>query len=94
VVIKALACGYPVVATRVGGTPKLINAANGILVPPHDAESLRQALDTALSRTWDTARISAAYRRNWDVVADETYEVCRRALDSAVGVNDEHAAAS
>jgi glycosyltransferase involved in cell wall biosynthesis len=43
--IEALAAGKPVVATRVGGTPDLLNeGAFGRLVPPADPEALADAV--------------------------------------------------
>jgi glycosyltransferase involved in cell wall biosynthesis len=80
VLVEALACGRPIVATNVGGIPELVNPQSGILVPPHDPAGLRQALEEALGKQWDTAAIAVASRRGWDEVADKTYEVCRRAL--------------
>ena len=50
VILEALACGLPVVATRVGGIPEIVNDSNGIIVPPDDA----QALATAMERCCDT----------------------------------------
>jgi len=78
VVLEALASGRPVVATRVGGIPELVNPACGLLVPPRDAVSLRTALDRALSTRWDTELIVRNSTRDWGQVADETLAVCRR----------------
>ena len=41
VIIEALACGLPVIASRVGGVPEIItNEANGYLVEAKDTESI------------------------------------------------------
>ena len=63
VVLEALACGTPVVATRVWGTPELISTdAVGRLVEaadPADPEELAEALSWVLERDWDRAAIGA-----------------------------------
>jgi glycosyltransferase involved in cell wall biosynthesis len=71
VVLEALACGRPVVATSVGGIPEIMNDTCGCLVPPQNAEALAQGLNSVLERTWDPARISAVHSRSWNTVADE-----------------------
>lgn len=76
VVVEALACGRPVVATDVGGTREIVTADNGILINPKDANALGDALLSALDRTWDHDAIAAAMKRSWDDVARETLEVC------------------
>lgn len=44
-VIEAMACGTPIVATAVGGTPELIaDGISGILVQPSDPEALARAV--------------------------------------------------
>lgn len=43
-ILEAMAAGLPVVATRVGGTPEIVDAATGRLVPSRDPETLGQAL--------------------------------------------------
>ena len=80
VVIEALSCGRPVVATNAGGIPELVNEANAILVPPRDPATLSRALKAALERTWDEAAIAWHSVRSWDDVAAETLEVCRAAV--------------
>jgi len=76
VVVEAIACGCPVVATNVGGTPELVDAECGILVPAQDPPALLQALRTGLGRVWDRRGIASRKARTWDHVARETFEVC------------------
>ncbi|TBR36177.1 MULTISPECIES: glycosyltransferase [Dyella] len=67
VVLEAMACGVPVVATRVGGIPEVVPAYAGILVPPHDPERLAAALLDALDAPWQGQAIAAHARGYcWD----------------------------
>jgi glycosyltransferase involved in cell wall biosynthesis len=76
VVVEALNCGCPVVATDVGGIPDLVPDECGILVPPRDADRLTLALEIALERKWDQDRIASSARRSWEDVAREIYQLC------------------
>ncbi len=78
VVIEALSCGLPVVATEVGGTPELVNESCGILVSPQSPGALGEAISRALNTEWDTHTISTAMSRSWETVAQETLDICRR----------------
>jgi glycosyltransferase involved in cell wall biosynthesis len=49
VIIEAMACKKPVVASCVGGIPEIIeNGENGIMVDPHDPSDLARAIETLL----------------------------------------------
>jgi glycosyltransferase involved in cell wall biosynthesis len=57
VVLEALACRTPVVASDTGGVPEVIAAGSGILFRSGDAGALAGALREALSRSWNRERI-------------------------------------
>lgn len=57
VLCEALACGKPVVATNVAGTPEIVNNDVGFLVKPKDAEDLAEKIEFALSKKWDKKKI-------------------------------------
>ncbi|MDR0604136.1 MAG: glycosyltransferase [Bacteroidales bacterium] len=48
VLIESFACGKPVVATRTGGIPDVVNENNGLLVAPNDEDGLLTAISYML----------------------------------------------
>ena len=76
VITESLACGTPVVGTRVGGIPEILGSEDfGVLVD-QTVESVANGLDFALSKKWDRATISQRTRaRTWAHVALEVQEV-------------------
>jgi len=64
VVAEALVTGLPVVATRVGGIPELVDERSGRLVPPDDPLALADALDSTLEGIdfFDSETIAASAR--------------------------------
>ena len=79
VVLEALACGTPVVASAVGGIPQMLcPGKHGLLVPPRDQQALTAALLHAIGTPWDRAAIARhGGARPWSVVAREVADVIR-----------------
>lgn len=80
VLVEALACGRPVVATPVGGIVEIADAENSLLVPTRDVEALAEAISSALQRPWDESALSRRFMRSWADVGRETCEACAAAL--------------
>lgn len=78
--LESMAAGLPVVATRVGGNPEIVeDGLNGLLVPPGDAE----ALAAAISRLLDNRMLARTFgeagrQRVWS----------RYSLDQAVATTE------
>lgn len=90
VILEAMAAGRPVLATRVGGTPELVeDGATGILFDPGDAAALTEALrklaaDPALRmRMGEAARTRIADHYSPAVLARDTLAVYRACLEPA-----------
>jgi len=71
VALEAMACGLPVVASRVGGVPEVVrDGVNGFLVPPSDPGALADALRRALATKWDREAIRASVSQfDWSISA-------------------------
>lgn len=75
VLLEALACGTPVVASRVDGIPEVITEDVGTLVPPADPQALSAAVLSILDqpRRWAemsrNARERAVRHYDWDHLA-------------------------
>jgi glycosyltransferase involved in cell wall biosynthesis len=79
VILEALVCGCPVVATPVGGIPEIVRPGCGALVVNEGAAALADALAEATARTWDRAAIAKSYRRTWRDAASDLLDACRAA---------------
>jgi glycosyltransferase involved in cell wall biosynthesis len=80
--LEALACGTPVIATRVGGIPDVIkDGVNGLLIPPNEPLALASALGTLLKNT----KLRESYGRNGRVIAEECFS-WNRILDKLVRI--------
>jgi glycosyltransferase involved in cell wall biosynthesis len=71
VILEAMACGRPVVATKVGDVERMVPTFAGILFDdPEDDVALAECMLAALMRNWDAQRIrDHVSTRSWDNVA-------------------------
>ncbi len=67
VFLEAMACGLPVVTTRVGGNAEVVSSPSlGIVVTYGDKIALRDAIADSLRRSWDNQQIiSYAKDNSW-----------------------------
>ena len=61
--MEAMAHSVPVVATRVGGVPELLDGGAGLLVPPEDPAALAEALELLLVSPSARVAVGEAGRR-------------------------------
>ena len=82
VLMEALACGLPAVATRVGQIPQLLaNDRLGILLPERSAAAGAQGIIEALDREWDRRLIRGVMEGHaWQRVSASIDAVFDRAL--------------
>ncbi len=96
VLLEALACGRPVVTTRVGGNPEIITHDSlGVLVPPGDDRALAQEILGALSRPWNIeALVAHARAHSWETTARHVLEEFQRLVPERSSETDAVATAS
>lgn len=74
VVLEAMACGLPVVATDVGGVRSMIRKDCGKIVVNPTAENLAAEITSALNFDWDRQKIAeCGGSRSWSDVAEEIF---------------------
>ncbi len=76
---ESLACGTPVVTTRVGGNEDVVgNEHHGLVVPFGDRDALKNAILSSLEHRWDRTAIARwGMRRSWQDVGREVAGVFR-----------------
>ena len=78
---EAMACETPVVVTRAGALPEVVDDSCGLLVEPGDSEALRDAIMTMLKDKKTRSRMGSSGRKraednfSWPVAAANTLAV-------------------
>ena len=84
--LEWMALGRPVIASRVGGIPDLIeDGVNGLLVPPGDSTALAEALEALLLNPGKAADLGRAGRARWETEfsLNTFYKATQRVYDEA-----------
>jgi len=87
VLIEALACGKPVVATGTGGSNEIVTEEVGMLVPPSAVEALAQAIDFMLDhcQEYDSKEITrvAQDQYSYEAVANQLNQIYKKTVYKA-----------
>jgi glycosyltransferase involved in cell wall biosynthesis len=93
VLMEAMACGVPVIGTRLGGIPDVIeNQVSGILVEPKNSEELAQTILQVLKRPkfceklskGGLQRVRSAF--SWDIAVQATLKSYQGLLKNDIRV--------
>ncbi|MBW8886712.1 MAG: glycosyltransferase family 4 protein [Fibrobacteres bacterium] len=79
-VTEALACGLPLVGTKVWGMPEIVTSPElGLLIDEREPDALAQALERALARAWDRPAIARqGGARTWEAVSAQLHPIFTR----------------
>jgi glycosyltransferase involved in cell wall biosynthesis len=88
VLVEALACGTPVVATRCGGPEDIVTKDVGVLVEPENPEALARGIEDVLDNrnAYSAGRLRrhALERFSWERVVKDTAGAYREAVAAQV----------
>lgn len=76
VISESLACGTPVLATKVDGIPDIVHSNDLGIIVDRDVESFALALGKGFANNWNFKIIrEQGQKRSWQTVAAEVYDV-------------------
>lgn len=84
VLLESLACGTPVVATKVSGIPEVVRSDLVGLLTERNEQEIAKAISLALQKRWRHEEIAGyARQQTWERVAESVYKVFASVLDPA-----------
>jgi glycosyltransferase involved in cell wall biosynthesis len=85
VIAEAMGCGMPVIASRMGGIPELVeDGVTGILIPPARAEEMAKAISTLLQNNELALSMGRAGRKR----AEEYFDI-KMCVDKSIALYEE-----
>ncbi len=95
VAVEAMACGLPVVGTKVGGIPQVVqDNRTGFLVPAANSSALADKINYLLDNPeialqfGKNARKRVEERFSWDTRAEQTNDLLTGCIHSGIGASD------
>jgi teichuronic acid biosynthesis glycosyltransferase TuaC len=86
VVLESLACGTPVVATRVWGTPEILTSPDLGFLVEQEVDSIAAGIEQALRKEWNRNHLVRYARgRDWSVVGQEVEAYFHEVLHARAG---------
>jgi len=87
-ILEAMACGLPVIATKVDGVPEIIrDGENGILIPKKNPKTMARAILTLLNdeefrkKIGKNANITVKNNNSWDIICERALGYYKLALE-------------
>lgn len=81
VILESLACGTPVVATAIWGTPEILTSQEIGFLTKREARDMAEKLSLALDKSWQPQEIvNYARAHTWEKVALSVYDVLAEVL--------------
>ncbi|MHA2052080.1 MAG: glycosyltransferase family 4 protein [Candidatus Hodarchaeales archaeon] len=89
VILEAMSCGLPTIATNVGGIPEIVqHQKNGLLIPPRNSTAITNALtkiltdESLISDMGKNARYETEKKYSWEHISNKYLKVYSSLLET------------